>query len=109
MAKSNDLTLLLKTNLKQLRLPTMLAEFEKLAREASAGNEDYQQYLLRTDGTGTGHPRDQRLESDGSSKRPSRSRRTSTRLTSASRDRCPNRRSWSWHAASGSIVMKTSA
>jgi len=47
MAKSNDLTLLLKTNLKQLRLPTMLAEFEKLAREASVGNEDYQQYLLR--------------------------------------------------------------
>jgi len=47
MAKSNDLTLLLKTNLKHLRLPTMLAEFEKLAREASAGNEDYQQYLLR--------------------------------------------------------------
>ena len=47
MAKSNDLTLLLKANLKLLRLPTMLAEFEKLAREASAGNEDYQQYLLR--------------------------------------------------------------
>jgi len=51
MAKSNDLTLLLKTNLKQLRLPTMLAEFEKLAREASAGNEDYQQYLIPDTGT----------------------------------------------------------
>ena len=47
MTKSNDLTMLLKTNLKQLRLPTMWAEFEKLAREAAAGNEDYQQYLLR--------------------------------------------------------------
>lgn len=38
---------MLKTNLKQLRLPTMCAEFEKLAREAAAANEDYQQYLLR--------------------------------------------------------------
>ncbi len=40
-------TLLLKSNLKQLRLPTMGAEFEKLAREASAANETYEQYLLR--------------------------------------------------------------
>jgi DNA replication protein DnaC len=39
--------LLLKNNLKQLRLPTMLAEFEKLAREASANNEDHVGYLLR--------------------------------------------------------------
>ena len=46
MTKS-DLSMRLKTNLKQLRLPTMLAEFEKLAREAATGNEDYQQYLLR--------------------------------------------------------------
>ena len=43
----SSLPLLLKTNLKQLRLPTMCAEFEKLAREAAAANEDYQQYLLR--------------------------------------------------------------
>jgi len=34
-------TLLLKANLKQLRLPTMSAEFEKLSREASAAGEDY--------------------------------------------------------------------
>jgi DNA replication protein DnaC len=47
MPKSNDPWLLLKANLKQLRLPTMLAEFEKLAREAAAANEDYPQYLLR--------------------------------------------------------------
>jgi DNA replication protein DnaC len=40
-------TLLLKTNLKQLRLPTMHAEFEALAREAATANENYQQYLLR--------------------------------------------------------------
>jgi DNA replication protein DnaC len=39
--------LLLKTNLKHLRLPTMSAEFAKLAREASTANEDYEQYLLR--------------------------------------------------------------
>lgn len=39
--------MLLKSNLKQLRLPTMGAEFEKLAREAAAANEDYEQYLLR--------------------------------------------------------------
>lgn len=40
-------TLLLKANLKQLRLPTMSAEFEKLSREASAAGEDHPQYLLR--------------------------------------------------------------
>jgi DNA replication protein DnaC len=39
--------LLLKTNLKQLKLPTMLAEHEKLAREAAANNEPYEGYLLR--------------------------------------------------------------
>ena len=39
--------LLLKSNLKHLRLPTMGAEFAKLAREASTANEDYEQYLLR--------------------------------------------------------------
>jgi DNA replication protein DnaC len=39
--------LLLKANLKQLRLPTMLAEWEKLAREAAAKNEAYEDYLLR--------------------------------------------------------------
>jgi DNA replication protein DnaC len=39
--------LLLKTNLKQLKLPTMLAECDKLAREAAANNEDHTTYLLR--------------------------------------------------------------
>jgi DNA replication protein DnaC len=39
--------LLLKSNLKQLRLPAMGAEFEKLAREASSANEGHEQYLLR--------------------------------------------------------------
>lgn len=44
---SKNHTLLLKANLKQLRLPTMSAEFEKLSREASAAGEDHPQYLLR--------------------------------------------------------------
>jgi len=39
--------MLLRSNLKQLRLPTIGAEFEKLAREAAAANESYEQYLLR--------------------------------------------------------------
>jgi DNA replication protein DnaC len=45
MSESNGL--LVKANLKQLRLPAMLREFEKLAREAATGNESYEQYLLR--------------------------------------------------------------
>ena len=44
---SDQTMLLLKVNLKHLRLPTMCTEFTKLAREASAVNEDYEQYLLR--------------------------------------------------------------
>jgi len=39
--------LLLRANLKQLKLPTMLAECDKLAREAAANNEPYEGYLLR--------------------------------------------------------------
>lgn len=39
--------MLLKANLKQLRLPTIKAEFEKLAREAAASNQTFEQYLLR--------------------------------------------------------------
>ena len=39
--------MLLKVNLKQLRLPTILAEFEKLAKEAAEENAAYWQYLLR--------------------------------------------------------------
>jgi DNA replication protein DnaC len=42
-----NLLLLIKTNLKQLRLPTMHAEFEKLARDAAGSNESYEQFLLR--------------------------------------------------------------
>jgi len=39
--------LLLRSNLKQLRLPGMAAEFDKLAREAVAAGEGHEQYLLR--------------------------------------------------------------
>jgi DNA replication protein DnaC len=38
---------LLKTHLRQLRLPTMGAEFEKLARDAAATNQTFVQFLLR--------------------------------------------------------------
>jgi DNA replication protein DnaC len=47
MMSTETTPLLLKANLKQLRLPTMLAEWEKLAREAAAKNEAYESYLLR--------------------------------------------------------------
>lgn len=40
-------TLLLNANLKQLKLPTMLAEHEKRAREAADRDEPYHAYLLR--------------------------------------------------------------
>lgn len=39
--------MLLKHNLKTLRLPTMLAEYSKLSREAAEADENYDQYLLR--------------------------------------------------------------
>jgi DNA replication protein DnaC len=44
---STNPTPLLRANLKSLRLPTMLAEHDKLAREASASNQTYEDYLLR--------------------------------------------------------------
>jgi DNA replication protein DnaC len=47
MSMSDANALLLKANLKQLKLPTMLAEWEKLAREAADRDETYDAYLLR--------------------------------------------------------------
>src|SRR5256714_2551448 len=44
---SDNRNLLLRANLKQLKLPMIGAEFEKLAREAADANEGYEQYLLR--------------------------------------------------------------
>jgi DNA replication protein DnaC len=43
----NHNEVLLKYNLKALRLPTMLAEYAKLSREAADADEGYDQYLLR--------------------------------------------------------------
>jgi DNA replication protein DnaC len=43
-----DVTIeLLKTQLRQLRLPTMGREFEKLARDAAAAHQTFAQFLLR--------------------------------------------------------------
>ena len=43
-----DVTIdLLKAHFRQLRLPTMSQEFEKLARDAAATNQNYFQFLLR--------------------------------------------------------------
>ena len=47
MSANANQHLLLRNNLKQLRLPAMHAEFDKLAREAAVANEGYEQYLLR--------------------------------------------------------------
>ena len=44
---SDPNALLLKANLKLLKLPTMLAEHDQLAREATTRNESYEAYLLR--------------------------------------------------------------
>ena len=38
---------LLRANLKSLRLPTMLGEHDKLARDAAASNQTFEDYLLR--------------------------------------------------------------
>src|SRR5947209_1905967 len=47
MPMTQATALLLRANLKQLKLPTMLAEWDKLAREAATNNEPYEEYLLR--------------------------------------------------------------
>ena len=39
---SNHEHMLLRTNLKLLRLPTISSEFEKLAREAAAANQSFE-------------------------------------------------------------------
>ena len=44
---SDNTHVLLRSNLEQLRLPAVAAEFDKLAREAGAANETCEQYLLR--------------------------------------------------------------
>jgi DNA replication protein DnaC len=47
MSMSDPVTELVKAHLKQLRLPAMVQELEKLSREAAAANQNYEQFLLR--------------------------------------------------------------
>ena len=44
---SDPVTQLVKAHLKQLRLPAMVQELERLSREAAASNQNYEQLLLR--------------------------------------------------------------
>ncbi|MBV8675585.1 MAG: hypothetical protein JO355_00285 [Planctomycetaceae bacterium] len=44
---SDSVTELVKAHLKQLRLPAMARELERLSREAAASNQNYEQFLLR--------------------------------------------------------------
>lgn len=44
---SDPVTPLVKAQLKQLRLPAMVQELEKLSREAAASNQTYEQFLVR--------------------------------------------------------------
>jgi DNA replication protein DnaC len=46
---SDPVTELVKAHLKQLRLPAMARELERLSREATASNQNYEQFLLRLD------------------------------------------------------------
>ena len=56
-----DVTIeLLKTQLRQLRLPTMGREFERLARDAAATNQTFAQFLLRLTEARAGLARRQR-------------------------------------------------
>src|SRR5581483_8400932 len=93
--------LLLKANLKQLKLPTMLAEWEKLAREAADRAEAYDAYLLRLTelelATRAANAMAARIRAAGSPRT-----RSSTRSTSRPSAAWPSRRCWSWPAASGS-------
>lgn len=43
---SDPVTELVKVQLKQLRLPAMARELERLSREAAASNRNYEQFLL---------------------------------------------------------------
>src|SRR5438552_8399596 len=47
MSMSDPVTELVKAHLKQLRLPAMVQEFEKLSRQAAAANQNYEQFLLQ--------------------------------------------------------------
>ena len=86
---------LLKTQLRQLRLPTMGREFERLARDAASSNQTFAQFLLRLTELELA-TRATNAVATRSRTPDSRSRRTSTRTTSARCRTSPSRRSWSW-------------
>ena len=64
---------LLKAHFRQLRLPTMSQEFEKLARDAAATNQNFFQFLLRLTETRAGNPRRQCDRDADQERRSSRS------------------------------------
>ena len=53
---SNRSTLLLEHHLKELRLPTFLREYRKLAAQCAQEESDHLDYLLRLPRTGTHRP-----------------------------------------------------
>ena len=68
-----DVTIeLLKTHFRQLRLPTMGQEFEKLARDAAATNQTFVQFLLRPDRDSSWRPAPPTRSRRGSRTRSSR-------------------------------------
>ena len=74
---------LLKAHLRQLRLPTMGREFEKLARDAAATNQTFVQFLLRLTETELATRSRQRDRHPDQERGVPGARRTSTRTTSA--------------------------
>ena len=87
----------------------MLAEYEKLAREAAAANEAYEHYLLRLTelevAARSANALAARIRQRGL---PGRQGLRHLRLHRRCRA-CPSRRCWSWPAASGSSSTSTAA
>ena len=105
-----DVTIeLLKTHFRQLRLPTMGREFEKLARDAAASNQTFAQFLLRLTelelAARAANAVATRIKNAGF---PGREGLRHVRLHARCRT-CPSRRSWSWRVASGSNRNPTAA
>ena len=98
-----DVTIeLLKTHLRQLRLPTMGREFEKLARDAAATNQTFAQFLLRLTEIELAARVGQRGgDADQERGVPGREGLRHLRLQRHAAA-CPSRRSWSWRVANGS-------
>ena len=100
--------LLLRSNLKALRLPTMLAEYGKLAGEATNSNQDYLDYLLRLTelelATRSANALQARIKQAGF---PVQKDLDAFDFTRRPASRSP--RSWNWPAAAGLISVRTAA